>query len=46
MESEWTLVFWFDAFSSREPLPTSLENALANPPDRESQPLAMAAENL
>jgi hypothetical protein len=29
MESEPTLVFCFDAFSSREPLPTSLENAIA-----------------
>src|SRR6478735_6791242 len=31
MESERDSTFWFDAFSSREPASTSLENALAAP---------------
>src|SRR5580704_5824621 len=29
IESERALIFYFDAFSSREPISTSLENALA-----------------
>jgi hypothetical protein len=34
-------VFCLDAFSSREPVSTSLENAIANPVEHEPQPLAL-----
>jgi hypothetical protein len=38
MESEWGSSFCLDAFSSREPVPTSLENALIASARQESLP--------